>query len=183
MNNDTRQEQYNKFSTFSGISYNIVKYLINNDDEIWKLLKYNSPDAWNKPNLTQNEKSSLIYDGTEIETDFRVFMDLGQEDSWNIQASTLRISPPTAKPNNYVWGSMEVGFEIYSHYRLNHLSNYTTRIDVATQRLIEVLNGADIDGLGRLYFDTRANPMCRIMTIGQIPYKGRALILCTQSLG
>jgi len=45
------------------------------------------------------------------------------------------------------------------------------------------LNGADIEGVGRLYFDYRASAASRSMPMGAIPYKGRATIMCNYSLG
>lgn len=181
--NDITQTSYNKFSTFSEITYNCIKYMMDNNDSIWKLLYYPDPDAWNKPNLTSEQKAGLIYNGTPEETNFRIFADLGQDNAWTVQACILRISPTTATPRNHVFGSMSIGFEIYSHYRCNTMSNYKTRIDSIAEDLISVFNGADVSGIGRIYFDSRASSNCKMVTIGGIPYKGRGLILCTQSLG
>lgn len=180
---DPRQQNYNKFSNFDGISYECIRYLMKNDEEIWKLLYYNDADCWNKTNLTESQKAGIIYDGTPDETSFRVFMDPGQDNSWTIQACVLRVTPILATPDNYVFGTMCVGFEVYSHYKINHTSAYKTRLDMITQRIIEVFNGAEIPNLGRLFFDRKASPYCKILTIGSIPYKGRAIYLCTQSLG
>lgn len=180
---DIRQESYNKFENLPLISYSIIKYLIDNDDEIWKLLKYNSSDAWNKPVLTKAQKGALVYDGSVNETDYRVFMDVGADNSWTIEACILRISPITAIPSNYVNGILSIGTEIYCHYKINTMSNYQTRIDTITQRLIQILNGADIDNVGRLYFDTKASSVCKSIVIGAIPFKGRATVFCNQTLG
>ena len=182
-NLDTRQEEYNKFGNFANISFLCIEYLMDNDEEIWKLLKYNNPDSWRGANLTKAEKAALVYDGSPNETDYRIFLDLAQDNSWTIEACILRISPTLAVPVNYVWGVMCVGFEVFCHYKTNTLSNYTTKIDSVSQRLIEVFNGAEIPTLGRLYFDYKASNNSRLLTIGSIPFKGRALVMCTQSLG
>lgn len=180
---DPKKAVYNKFTAYPLTSYNIIKYLMNNEEQLWKILKYNDPDAWNKPNLTMEEKSSLIYSGQSDETDFRVFMDVGADNAWTIEACILRISPFNITPQNYIFGYMTISCEIYSHYRINTMTNYTTRIDYGTQRLIETLNGADIPDVGRLYFDYRASTQTKSMVIGAIPYKGRATILCNYYLG
>jgi hypothetical protein len=73
--------------------------------------------------------------------------------------------------------------EVYSHYKINMLNNYTTRIDTIIQQLIEVFNGAEISGLGRMYFDAKANPRSRASIIGQIPMKGKILTICNHVLG
>jgi hypothetical protein len=180
---DPIKDQYNKFQTFPLAFYNIAKYLINNEDEMWKILKYSDPDAWNRPNLTNKEKGDLIYAGQPNETDFRLFGSVGMDNAWTVEACILCISPITLVPQNYVYGYMSIGFEVYSHYKIVALSNYTSRIDVVTQRLIETLNGADIEGVGRLYFDFKASSATKSVVIGSIPYKGRATIMCNYNLG
>jgi len=47
-----------------------------------------------------------------------------------------------------------MAFEVYSHYKINHLSNYTTRIDTIIQQLIYEFNGFNLES-GRLEFDNR----------------------------
>jgi hypothetical protein len=180
---DDRQDAYNTFENLPLISYSIIKYLIDNDDEIWKILQYNSPDAWNKSNLTKAQKGALVYNGTDDETKYRVFMDVGADNSWTIEACILRISPITALPANYVNGALSIGCEIYSHYKINTMSNYQTRIETVTQQLIKTLNGADIENVGRMYFDLKASPACKSIVIGAIPFKGRATIFCNNMLG
>ena len=179
INLDMRKEQYNEISILSSLSENCISYLIDNDDEIWKLLYYNTNDCWKQPNLTKEQKSSLIYGGQPNETDFRVFMDIGADNTWTIQACILRISPGTITPDSYVVGSLGVAFEIYAHYKINHMSNLKTRIDYGSQRIYEIFNGADVPGVGRLYFDKKA----RSLPIGGVPFKGRGTFLYTKALG
>jgi len=180
---DITQDSYNKFTQFPNTSYNIIKYLIYNEEEMWKLLKYADADAWNKPNLTIQEKVALVYSGQPNETDFRLFNNLGQDNSWTVEACILRIAPATLLPTNHVNGHQSIVFEVYSHYKIITLSDYTNRNDVVTQRLIECLNGADIENVGRLYFDYRASPYCKSVAIGSIPFKGRGTIMCNSILG
>ena len=181
--NDSRKDSYNKFSSIDSISYNCIKYLLDNDEESWKLMYYSDPDCWKRDNLTTEQKASLVYSGQPNETDFRVFSDVGADNAWTVEACILRISPNVGIPNNYVWGTISIGFEIYSNYKINHTSCYKTRIDMMTQRMIEVFNGSDIPDLGRIFFDQRASHYCKMLTIGAIPYKGRAIIMCVNSLG
>jgi hypothetical protein len=182
-NLDARQDQYNKYKTFPLTSYNIIRYLMNNEDDLWKILKYSDPDAWNKPNLTLEEKAALIYAGQPDEENYRVFADVGMDNAWSVQACILRVAPITLLPTNYVYGYVSIGFEVYCHYKANTMSNYMTKIDFGTQRIIETLNGAEIDGVGRLYFDFKASSASKSVVIGSIPFKGRATILCNQDLG
>ena len=180
---DPRQQNYNKFTEYPLTSYNIIKYLMDNENSLWKILKYSDANAWNKPDLSIDEKSGMIYNGLANETDYRVFMDIGQDNSWTIEACFLRISTGILLPSNYVYGHLTIVCELFTHYKINHMSNYTTRLDFATQRLLQILNGADVEGVGRLYFDEKASSQARSFPMGTIPYKGRATIFCNHSLG
>lgn len=182
MTEDIRKNQYNKFTNLPILSYNCIKHLIKNEEILWKLLKYNDADCWNKPNLTEAEKGALVYDGSPEETKYRVFMDIAADNSWLVEACILRVSPLNIVPTNYIYGNVSMSFEVYCHYKTNHLSNYMTKIDYATQRIIEVMNGSEVEGLGRLYFD-RKSGNSRSIVIGSIPYKGRATILCNYLTG
>jgi hypothetical protein len=178
---DIRKEIYNRFDGIQNISYECISYLINdaNSELLWKLLKYEDPDAWKNdidhPNLTKIEKGELIYQGQTNQTDFRVFMDTGAELPWTHQATILRIYPLDITPSNHIVGNVCVGFEVYSHYEINHLSNYQTRIDTIIQLLLSAFNGQEIGLLGRLYFDKGKS---KVTSFGQIPYRGKFIIMC-----
>lgn len=176
---DLRQEQYNGLAILSSISEICISYLMDNDDELWKLLYYEDNNCWNQPNLTRAQKSSLIYAGQPNETDYRVFMDVGADNTWTIQACILRISPTTITPESYVVGNVGIAFEIYAHYKMNHMSNLKTRIDYGSEIIYRVFNGADIPEIGRIYFDKKA----RSVPIGGVPFKGRANLFYTKALG
>lgn len=186
---DGIQDAYNKYSKLPSVPYNITTYLMDHDDFIWKLLKYNTADAWSpsKANLTKAEKGALIYKGVGAPANsaFRVFFDAGMDGAWDIQATILRISPVAIIPKNYVTGTQSIRFEVYTHSEINMLGNYNPRSLSVVQKLIEVLNGADIEGLGRIFFDYKASQYCRLtgVNVGNATYKGYELIMCNQSLG
>lgn len=172
---------YNDYKDFPNLAYNAIKLLIAENQTIWKLLAYNDYMAFQKPDLTHAEKAALIYNGNEDETKFRVFQDIGQPDVWTHEACVLRISPYSIYPDNHIVGTIGVMFEIYCHYKINHLGNYTTRIDTVAQQLIEVFNGAEIGGIGRLFFDRRASADCRLLPAGQSPYRGKWLVMSNKA--
>lgn len=184
---DSIQQSYNKYTLLPNVPYNIATYLMDNDDFIWKLLKYNTTDAWSptKANLTKAEKGTLIYkgEGAPVNSSFRVFFDPGMDEAWNTVATILRISPVAVVPKNYVTGMQSIRFEVYTHSTINMLSNYNPRSLSIIQKLIEVLNGADIDGVGRIFFDYKASQYCRLtgVNVGNATYKGYDLIMCNQN--
>jgi hypothetical protein len=179
---DIRQDSYNKLTQLPLLSYNIVSYLLANNDDAWKLLFYNDPNCWKSdlahPNLTSAQKGALVYDGIKPITECRVFLDTGMDDVWNEEACQLRVAILEFSPTNYVYGYAVVGLETYCHYKINTLSNYQTRIETLLQSVVSTLNGADVSGLGRLYFDAHVNSRSRMSTIGQPPYKGKLTVMC-----
>jgi hypothetical protein len=173
---------YNIFSMLPELPYNIVSYLIENNDLIFRLLKFNDSDAWRldtvHPNLSQIEKGNLVYDGLRVESDCKIFLDTGADESWQQQSSILRISILEAIPSNYVYGYLVIGAEIYCHYKINTLTSYKPRDLTIAQSLIETLNGAEVGGIGKLFFDSSINPRSKLTTFGNAPFKAKAILFC-----
>lgn len=175
-------QEVNPYATYRilpSLSYNIISELMTNDGAnlIWKLLKYNSPDAWKQPNLTQDEKASLIYNGGLNPEKYNVFMDFMLDDSVTDERTILRIYPSYVYPENRTIGTCSINFEIFSHSKINHLSNYTTRVDDILQVLIETLNGININTVGVLFFDNERDASDKVTIIGNKPYKGKLLTM------
>jgi hypothetical protein len=174
-------DAYNDFSQFADLSYNCIKYLMMNNELVWKLLKFSAPDAWQQTDLTQTEKAALIYAGQEDTSQFHVFMDNKQPDVLMKEVTLLRICPYYAVGLNRTVGYIEVSMEVFAHYKINHLSNYKTRIDTIAQELLKLFNGVDIGGLGLMSFDKMADQSSRLFDAGQIPFGGKQLIFSTYS--
>lgn len=182
MANSVNENSYAEYPFFDSYSYNCIKYLMDHDEVIWKLLKYTGPDAWDKPNLTQEEKAALIYTGQDDTSLYKVFMDQGAPDVLTREDCILRISPHSIFPDNRVIGTVNMIMETYANYHCNTLSNYKTRTDMITQRLLSVFNGAQIDGMiGKLYFDRLGGESNRLEWGGQSPWKGRWIILSSRT--
>jgi hypothetical protein len=164
---DPVQLEYNKFRDLPLVCYNVITYLINHNELIFKLLKYNDNRAFEKSDLTKEEKASLIYFGQGDTGDFRIFLDIGIDDSILKECTMIRVSPIEVRPTNYIYGFTSLGFEVYAHSKINSMANYQTRVDTIIQQLLETLNGANIDGLGRLFFDPKNGD--RVTVFGAIP--------------
>lgn len=172
---------YAQYGSLDSLPYNCISHLMNNDELIWKLLFYNTADAWDKSNLTQSEKASLIYNGSDDTSAFRVFMDMGQPDAVWGEQTQIRLSTYSIFPDNRTVGTISMFFECYAHYKVNHLSNYKTRTDMITQRFLQVFNGVNIAGIGRMHFDILGNPNDRREPSGQTPFKGMYIIMSNKS--
>lgn len=174
--------QYADFSVFNQISYNCISKLARENELVWKLLKYPQSDAWQMPALTAKEKSDLIYAGQADSSEYRVFMDNKQPDVLMQEIAMVRIFPATAAGFARNYGVIGVGMQVFSHYKINHLSNYTTRVDTIAGELIALFNGAtDIGGLGNLAFHKAAEDSDRLFEIGQIPFAGKQIIFSTMT--
>jgi hypothetical protein len=147
------EHDYNKFIGFSGLSYNIISHLINNDDTLWKMLKFPTSDALSKPNLTKSEKSALIYKGQEDSTPFRVFTSPFVDDAVEMRQAQIHIYTGRVNPENYVTSVVDFVCDILCHNKIAILSNAANRLDVMFEHVMNALNGRDIESLGRLYFN------------------------------
>lgn len=172
-------DAYNDFRIFSKVPYTCIKKMMDENELIWKLLKYPTPDAWNKPVLSQKEKAELVYNGEGSEANYHVFMDGKQPDVLMEQIAMIRIMPNYAVGMNRTIGLVQVSMEVFSHYKINHLSNYTTRVDTITEELLALFNGSQIGGIGRLTFSKMADNSSRLFEIGQIPFGGKEIIFST----
>jgi len=144
-------------------------------------MKYKTPDAWELPNLTDSEKQALIYNGGEDGTKFNVFMDDGMPDVYTREDAILRISPFSIFPENRSIGTIMIRFEIYSHWKMNHLSNYKTRVDLVVKELLGLFNGKTFKGIGKLNFDRLVSTNTRLETSGQVPFKGKVFYMANKS--
>ena len=181
MANDINGGSYAQYNDFDSYSYNCIKYLMENDEVVWKLLKHLTPDGWSGANLTLAEKGALIYNGTDDTSKFQVFLDEGAPDVITREDCIIRISPHSIYPENRVYGTVSMVFEVYTNYKVNTLSNYKTRTDSIVQRFIQVFNGATIGGIGKMFFDRMGSFADRAEWVGNIPFKGRWIIMSNKS--
>lgn len=172
---------YSTFSAMVNFPYECISALMVESELVWKLLKYDTSDAWNRPNLSSSEKRALIYSGQDDTSLFRVFMDEGQPDVLTKEMTVLRIANYSIMPDNRIVGTVNIIAEVYSHYKLNHLSNYTVRTDAIMGELIRVFNGRNVGGIGRLFFDKMGSPSTRLENGGQLPFKGKWMIMSNKS--
>lgn len=145
---------YNSLSRLPTVPYNILTYLAQNDEIIWKLLKYNDYEALSKPDLTFEEKLELIWrDGPQEE--YGVFLTNLIEDAiaeskcilkcyqYYIHASALYNSTVVYAFDFLYGGKMAL---------VNYNGIPVSRGDLFINRLLTVLNGVEVGGIGKLIF-------------------------------
>lgn len=170
---------YAKYKILPELAYNILEYLMTSEEAeiIWKLLKYPESDAWSRDNLTLDEKRAMVYPGGIHSENYNVFLDFVMDDAPDKEATFLRIYPGQVYPQNRTVGICAINFEVYTHSKIDHLSNYTTRIDTMVAALIDALNGKDIGTIGLLYFDANRSSYNKIDLLGSKPFKGKVLTM------
>lgn len=148
------QEGYNRFNNLSDFPFNIIKYLVDNNENIWKILKYPTSDCLSKNNLTELEKLSLIWNGDEHSENYNVFMDsFSGDDVLPTQMSLLRVFPVTIDPKNRVYSQVDIAIECICHYKVNMLDTYQPRSLRMIEEVLSTLNGININGIGLLSFE------------------------------
>jgi hypothetical protein len=180
---------YNTFDALAKFPYQIINFLMDHNEDVFRALKYDDADCWRvdiaHPNLTKSQKGALVWNGITPQDESRIFMTTGISSAFTVQSTQLRISVLEAMPINTVIGQVLIGIEVYPHDLCSQLTNYQPRADFITQSIIETLNGKDIGavGLGPLWFDNSKNRACRMSVCGSSPYLGKGIVMCTWSGG
>jgi hypothetical protein len=170
---------FNQFSLLPNLPLNVIKYLVDNNENIWKIIKYPSADCLDKSNLTQAEKFNLIYNAQPISSDYRVFMDsASSDDLTDEQVSLLRVFPTNISPENQVLSIVHIGFEAICHSKINMLNTYQPRSLVLATEVISTLNGQNVNGIGVLQFNK--GDMFKYNLYNNKNYKGYAFTLFTR---
>ena len=145
---------YNSMSRLPQIPYKILEYLALNDEILWKMLAYNSYDALSKPDLTFSEKMDLIWK-TGTQEDFGVFFTALVEDAIPESKCILKVYDYYIHANQLYTGTVVYAFDFLYGGKMS-LVDYNgvpvSRGDLFVNRVLEVLNGAEVGGVGKLAF-------------------------------
>lgn len=146
---------FNSLSALPTAPYNILKYLAINNENIWKLIKYNSYDALSKPNLTMSEKLSYIWK-TGAQEDYSVFLtnivgDAICEDKCILKCYDYYIAATDAYISTPVFA-----FDFLYGVTMALVDKDgipVNRGDLFIHEILSTLNGVTIGGVGKLMFN------------------------------
>ena len=145
---------YNSLSALPRVPYNILTYLANNDEIIWKLLKYNDYDALSKPNLPVGDKLDLVWK-TGPQDDFSIFITPLVEDAIAESRCIMKVYQYYIQPKELYEAVVVYAFDILYGGQMT-LVDYNgvpvSRGDLIVHRLLNTLNGAEVGGVGKLTF-------------------------------
>ena len=149
------ESSYNQYDGLQNFTLLIIQHLMLNNEDIWKLLKYDTQDALEKPNLTREEKAKLIYPGASggDMDDYRVFRTPYLDDLTTNQQAQLRVYLESITPDTRLYGTVDVNIEVICHVKMVELNDYQNRAESIVWQVIKTLNGADVGGIGKLFFD------------------------------
>lgn len=149
MNNGTKYNFY-KLKDYQKLFNNIFELILKNDD-LCKLIKYDTPDALNKPNLTTEEKIELIH---SKDTDKRRITRTPVHD-YNIDTAQvqLRVFLNGTMPDNDYLANLSICIQIIMANSLWELED-DERGHRLLAEILETLNGQSIQGIGLLTFPT-----------------------------
>lgn len=146
---------YNSLSRLPVIPYNIITYLAQNNEIIWKLLKYNDYNSLKNPNLTMSEKLSLIWKEGK-QDDYSIFLTQLVEDAVAESKNILKVYDYYIHANSLYYGTVVYAFDILYGGKMSMVdyNGYpVSRGDLMINQLLETLNGAEVGGVGKLVFD------------------------------
>lgn len=146
---------YNSLASLPEAPYNILTYLALNNENIWKMIKYNSYDALTKPNLTFEEKLNYIWKDGKQE-DFSVFFTNLIEDAICESKCVLKIYDYYIHADPSIYLSTPIYAFDFLYGGKMSLVEYNkvpaNRGDVFIHEILKTLNGVNIGGVGRLVF-------------------------------
>lgn len=141
-------------SMLPNISYNILTYLAKEEQILWKLLAYNSYDALSKPDLTFSEKMDLIWKEGPQEP-YSVFMTNIIDDAIPESKTILKIYNYYIHAKDLYLAPTVYAFDILYGPKMS-LVEYNgipvSRADLFVNRILTLLNGVEVGGVGKLVF-------------------------------
>ena len=189
LNNNNSYIAYNNFKQVPTFPYRIIEYLIENSNEdLFKLLKYQTIDALDKDNLTSDEKLALIWNGIDTqEQNYKIFLkplianELGDATS----QCQIRLFRYDTTPVNRLQAIMIYELDIITHEKCGNVyynGMLCERTDLIENLLIDALNGTDIGGTQMMMFDRELSRTCKsLLSINNSKsFYGRSLYIGQQ---
>lgn len=175
-------QAYNSYTSLQNLCYKAIEYLMLNNEDLWKLLRYNTPDALFKENLTLKEKAKLIYDGIGDSSNYRVFRSPYMDDLVDLDCAQLRVYLEGISPDTTIYGTADINFEVVSHVKIINLAEYKNRLEMMIQQILETLNGVYIGAIGNFVFDRTISfyDLCKLNLYNNRNFYGYSLIMSTK---
>lgn len=155
---------YNSLSALPSIPYNILAYLATKPEanNLWKLLAYNGYDALSKPDLTMEQKLSLVWK-TGAQEKYSVFFTNLVEDAIAESRCIFKLYNYMIQPTSSYIASVVYAFDFLYGGKMS-LVEYNgipvSRGDLFLHTIMATLNGAEIGGVGKLIMSDDLSRYC-----------------------
>lgn len=172
---------YNSLSRLPNIPYNIIKYLALKDEIIWKMMKYSDYDALSQPNLSMSEKLNMLWKEGPQEN-FSVFLTSLVEDAITESKCILKCYQYYIHASQLYNSVVVYAFDFLYGGKMS-LVEYNgvpvPRGDLFIHRILAVLNGVEVGGIGKLVFldDMSRYDMARNVIGNSKTFTGKQLFL------
>lgn len=155
---------YNKFEFMPYIPYRIIEYLAENNENLWKILKYNTYDCLYKDNLTFEEKMKLIWSHESDQENYHIFFTALVENMIPTEQTMVQLYKYYTVPKTPINSIALYEFDILYGGKIS-LIDYNgypcNRGDVCEAEILSTLNGVEVGGVGRLEFNTKKSSMSK----------------------
>lgn len=154
----------NTFNSMPQIPYQILTYLIDNNENLFKLLKYNSTDALQKDDLTKKEKIALLYTEVGQEDEYHIFLKplIGEEMTDSV--TQLRLYKARITPTTNLKAVLNYEFDIVVGTKTNLVYDNNgipcSRLDMIESEIINSLCGTSMFGVGGFQFNRELSNLC-----------------------
>ena len=149
---------YNNYKAMPYIPYRIIEYLANNNENLWKILKYNTYDCLSEDDLTFEEKMELVWSHEANQEDYNIFLTALVENMIPVSGTIIKIYKEMTLPRNHI--NAVAGYEIDILYGgkialVEYNGIPCNRGDVCEAEILSTLNGVEVDGVGKLEFSMK----------------------------
>ena len=155
----------NDFSNTPYVPYNIYDYLMRNNENIFKILKYPTKDCLSKSNLTMKEKIALLWKGEAEETDYHVFFKPLVGNEMTEETTQMRINKVYMSPDNIYLSTNTYEFMFLvgeSIALIDYNGIPCPRVDVLETEVLKTLNGKYAFGtVGTFQFNRDMSRNCQ----------------------
>lgn len=168
MNTCEDEGLYCQFNAVDTASKAIVDYLVNNNENVWKLLHFIKPNILplEQPNLTLKQKTKMICTdpyATNNNVDKNILFQMQVGEAFTIAIPQIRIDIGDIIPIDSYRGYMNIHFQIIVPNKqelfVAPYSNVARRSDAIFRELVKTLNGVYIPNTnfnGKLFLNTSA---------------------------
>lgn len=177
---------FNTFAQIPSIPYNIIMALAANNENIFKILKYNTYDCLSQPVLSFKEKMGLIYKNQDQQQDYRIFLNPLVENMQYDATTILKCYRYDIWPKNHLLAVAVYEFDILFGDKIA-IIDYNgipcNRADVMETEILKTLNGSiAINGIGQFQFNADLSQYCRSRMVlnNTRNYNGSSLFMAVQ---